>query len=283
MLIKAATIFNATLTGVIPDDALPTYTPISSSEVRSEGFSPVFEGALVFRSHGHMLLKYTIEKKIMPKAAIDAVAKAKADELEEQQGFRPGKKATKELKERAFDELLPRALSVPKSFLIWIDTMNHRLIIGSTVNDQVDSAIKALLKVEGLGLDITSVQNWPIKQLSEWLKDFGDNVPDNFTVDDAASVVVPGGAEITYRKADLWGVDIANRLDAGAQVTKVAMTYNERVSFVMTQGAQLRSIRSLDVLKQAQAVPDVDGFENDFMLTALELSAVINALLEQTA
>lgn len=283
MLIKAATVFNAALSGIIPDDALPTYTPISSSEVRSEGFSPVFEGALVFRSHGHMLLKYTIEKKIMPKAAVDAVAKAKADELEEQQGFRPGKKAMKELKERAFDELLPRALSVPKSFLIWIDTIDGRLIIGSTVNDQVDSAIKALLKVEGLGLDISSVQNWPVKQLTHWLKDDGENVPDFFTIDDAASVVIPGGAEVTYRKADLWGVDIARRIEAGAQVTKVAMTYNERVSFVMTQAGQLRSIRALDVLKQAQAVPDVDGFENDFMLAALELAAVINALVEQPA
>jgi recombination associated protein RdgC len=56
-----------------------------------------------------MLLRFDTDEKILPTSVINRVAKARAAELEEQQGFPPGKKAMKELKERVADELLPRA------------------------------------------------------------------------------------------------------------------------------------------------------------------------------
>jgi DNA recombination-dependent growth factor C len=48
-----------------------------------------------------MLLTLATEKKLLPSSVINQVAKARAAEQEEQQGFRPGRKQMKELKEQA--------------------------------------------------------------------------------------------------------------------------------------------------------------------------------------
>jgi recombination associated protein RdgC len=88
------------------------FTPASSNELLRQGWdSPRGNGKLVHVVNKQMLMMLGTEKKLLPSSVINQVAKARAAEMEEQQGFAPGKKAMKELKERVADELLPRAFS----------------------------------------------------------------------------------------------------------------------------------------------------------------------------
>src|SRR5690606_27611779 len=85
----------------------------SSLEPQSQGWlSPRENGQLVHTVNRQLLLVLGTEKKLLPASVINQVAKAKAAELEEQQGFKPGRKQMKELKEQVADELLPRAFSL---------------------------------------------------------------------------------------------------------------------------------------------------------------------------
>lgn len=281
MLFKNATVFGAVFgAGMLDVTHLPVYEPATPGALRSEGFSPVYEGALEARHSGHILLKYTIEKKVMPKPAIDAVLRARALEMEDEQGFYPGKKALKDLRERVFDELLPRALSVPRSCWVWIDTVNNRLIVDSTTVDTVDSVTRALLKAVPK-LDLRSVQAWPgVQAMTDWVMESGEHVPVDFTIDDDAKLEKAGekGTVITFKKGDLFAPEFEAHIGHGARITSLAMTYKDRVSFVMTPNGSLRRLRGLDILKEAQAVADADAFVNDFMLAALETSALIDAV-----
>jgi recombination associated protein RdgC len=286
MLFKNASIF--ALGAFNPDDleaklAGACFKPIGSAEVLSQGFEPVFEDQLVFRSHGHMLLKFTREKKVVPKSAVIELARTRAEEIEEQQGFAPGKKAMKEIREPVQDELTARALSSKASCRVWIDTKAGRLIVDSTSNPLIDAISTSLVK--HAGLELRHLDSWPGSkdrtQVPMWFMDEGDNLPAELTLDDAAQLEMPGalGTLITFRKANLGTTEVLGHIGQGAMVISVAVTYRDRLSFTLCQGGQLRGIRALDMIDEVQTVPDVDAFENDFILAATEIGNVIDYLV----
>ena len=89
------------------------FQPGNSVEKQSFGWaSPRDDGALVYSINRQMLLTFRAEKKLLPASVVNQVTKARALEMEEQQGFKPGRKQLRELKEQVTDELLPRAFSI---------------------------------------------------------------------------------------------------------------------------------------------------------------------------
>lgn len=106
------------------------FSPCTSNELLRQGWvSPRDNGQLVHTVNRQMLLCLQTEKKLLPASVINQVAKAKAAELEEAQGFAPGRKAMKELKERVADELLPRAFGILACTFAWIDPVNGWLVV----------------------------------------------------------------------------------------------------------------------------------------------------------
>src|SRR6202008_92126 len=120
-----------------------SFVPDSSNELLRQGWdSPRGNGQLVHTVNKQMLILLGTEKKLLPSSVINQVAKAKAAELEEAQGFAPGKKAMKELKERVADELLPRAFSIRSNIWTWIDPVNGWLVVASASPPQAADARK---------------------------------------------------------------------------------------------------------------------------------------------
>jgi recombination associated protein RdgC len=271
---------NATLLGFNPKATfapLPDemkFTPPSDLELKRSGWAPVRDDVLAYINNGHWLLNFTVEKKHMPAGAVKLVVNEKAAALEEAQGFAPGKKAMKDLKERVIDELLPRALSSRSTTRVWIDRAHGRIVIDSVSNAMIDEVQRALIKTFGdIGLQDVA---WPrAKVITEWL----EAAPCDFTSDDEVALQYPGerGKVVKYARADLGADDVQAHLKAGASVQTMAMTYNDRISFVMTSDLQVRRIRPLDILKEGDT-KDVDKFDNDFVLMTGEMSALFNAL-----
>src|SRR4051812_18325589 len=122
------------------------FVPANSNELLQQGWdSPRGNGKLVHVVNKQMLMMLGTEKKLLPSSVINQVAKAKAAEMEEQQGFPPGKKAMKELKERVADELLPRAFSIRGNTWAWIDPVNGWLVVDAASPNKADDIIKLLL------------------------------------------------------------------------------------------------------------------------------------------
>jgi len=264
--------------------AAQAFTPASSNELLRQGFEPPLAGGdLVHAVAGQFLLQLKTEKKVMPAAAVNAVAKAKADELEEQQGFRPGKKVMKELKERAADEMLPRAFTVPSVTRVWIDPVNGWLVIDAASANKADDVIKMLLKsVDRMPLESLRVQRSPVAMMTAWLE--ADEAPHNFTIDQDAELRATGEsrAAVRFVKHSLDPEDIRRHIAAGKQSTRLAMTWNSRISFVLTESLAIKSVKALDILKEGQAYPanDVERFDNDFTLMSGELAKLLADLVE---
>jgi recombination associated protein RdgC len=264
------------------------FTPALSNELLRQGWGRPrgADGALVHEVGGQFLLKLVTEKKILPSKAVNQRAEEMADKLEEEQGFRPGKKAMKELKElkeRAADELLPRALSVKSHLNVWIDPKNGWLAVDTAGPTKADDVIKLLLKaVDKMPLESLRVQRSPVGAMTAWLQD--DEAPFNFNIDQDATLRAVGEskAQVGYRRHTLGGEDVRQHLAAGKQCTRLAMTWHSRISFVLTENLTIRSIKPLDVIKESAVITydSAERFDNDFALMTGEYAKLLADLVE---
>lgn len=261
------------------------FAACSSLEMQSQGWiSPRGTTHLVHVVNHQFLLQLSTEKKLLPNTVINQVTKARAAELEEQQGFPPGRKQTKELKEQIADELLPRAFSIVRSTWIWIDPINGWLIIDASSPGKAEEVLKLLLQaIPQFPLETLRTVRSPLSSMTGWLA--CDEAPSNFTVDQDTELRASGDSKATVRfvRHTLEPDDVRRHIESGKQCTRLALTWNSRVSFVLTENLSLKKIVPLDVLKEDGDVTnknDEERFDGDFMLMTGEISKMLDDLID---
>ncbi|HEX2530182.1 MAG TPA: recombination-associated protein RdgC, partial [Burkholderiaceae bacterium] len=261
------------------------FVPCSSLELQSQGWvSPRDNDMLVHAVNRQLLLQLGTEKKLLPATVINQVAKARAAELEEQQGFKPGRKQMKEIKEQVADELLPRAFSIRRSTRVWIDPVNGWLAVDAAGAAKADEVFKLLLKsLEVLPFASLRTEHSPLSAMTGWLA--ADEAPGGFTVDQDTELRATGEGKATVRyvRHTLEADEVRRHIAGGKQCTRLAMTWNDRVSLVLTEALALKRIAPLDVLKESadSAAQDEDGrFDADFALMAGELAQLLADLVQ---
>jgi len=261
------------------------FAPCSSSELQSQGWvAPRNNGVLVHTVNRQLLLELATEKKLLPSSVINQVTKARAADLEEQQGFKPGRKQMKELKEQVADELLPRAFSIQRSTRVWIDPVNGWLVVDASSPAKADEVFKLLLKsLETLPFASLRTERSALSAMTDWLA--ADEAPSGFTVDQDTELRATneGKATVRYVRHTLEADDVRRHIAAGKQCTRLAMTWNDRVSFVLTESLAIKRVAPLDVLKEnadSSTQNDDERFDTDFALMTGELAKLIGDLVD---
>jgi recombination associated protein RdgC len=260
------------------------FTPCTPSELTRQGWvSPRGNDQLVHVVGGQMLLQFETEKKLLPATVVNQVAKARAAELEEQQGFAPGKKAMKELKERVADELLPRAFPITSKTMVWIDPKNGWLVVDAASPAKADDVIKALLKcVDRMPIESLRVMRSPTATMTSWLEH--DEAPAGFTVDMDAELRATGEskAAVRYVRHSLEPDEVKRHITAGKQCVRLAMTWDSKVSFVLTETLAIKKVKALDVLKSdhGSARDEQERFDGNFALMTGELAKLLADIVE---
>lgn len=255
----------------------------TSAELSTMGWaSPTKDDTLVHAVNRQLLITLQTEKKLLPATVVNQVAKSRALEMEEAQGFAPGKKAMKELKERVADELLPRAFPLLSTTAVWIDPINGWLVVDAASPAKADEVVKLLLKaIEKLPLESLRVMRSPVAAMTEWLR--MDEAPAGFTIDQDATMRATGEskAEVAYKRHTLEADDIRRHIAAGKQCTRLAMTWNDKISFVLTETLAIKSIKPLDVIREGEnaARDNIERFDSDMMLMTAELGRMFNDLV----
>ncbi|KDB06148.1 Recombination-associated protein rdgC [Burkholderia sp. lig30] len=261
------------------------FQPGSSVEMQRHGWaSPRDDGALVYSTHRQMLLVFRSEKKLLPASVVNQVTKARAQEVEEQQGFKPGRKQLRELKEQVTDELLPRAFSIRRDTRVWIDTVNGWLVIDAAAQAVADDVRSLLIKsIDHLPLASVRVVESPVAAMTGWL--ISGEAPAGFTLDQDTELRSSGEGNATVRYVGhaLDADDMRRHIEAGKQCMRLAMTWSDRVSFVLTPSLIVKRVKPLDVIKEAAdpaAQNDDERFESDVTLMTGDLGRMLADLVE---
>ena len=260
------------------------FAECSSLEMQSQGWiSPRDNGMLVHVVNRQLILALGTEKKLLPATVINQVTKARAAEIEEQQGFAPGRKQLKDLKEQVTDELLPRAFSIRRTTWVWIDPVNGWLVVDASSPAKAEEVLKLLLgSVDKLQVSGLRTVHSPLTSMTDWL--VADEAPSGFTVDQDTELRAngEGKATVRYVRHTLEADDVRRHIAAGKQCTRLAMTWADRISFVLTEGLAVKRIAPLDVIKDENDVTsknDDERFDSDLALMTGELNKLLNDLV----
>lgn len=260
------------------------FVECGATQALSCGWVPPREehGALVEDVGGQWLLKLMIEQRILPSSVVKKKVDEIAAEVEKQTGRKPGKKALKDLKEQATLELLPSAFTKQTAIPVWIAPSQHLLMIDCPSASRAEDVVSLLVKsIDGLALYLIQTAETPAACMAAWLMD--GVAPEGFSIDRECELKSADEMKsvVRYSRHALDIDEVRQHLTAGKAPTRLAMTYKDRVSFVLTDTMQLRKIAFLDLAFEShQKVSADEAFDSDAAIATGELIGLIPALIE---
>ncbi len=239
-------------------------------------------GALMESVGGQLVLKLCNEVKPVPGGVVKDALEARLDKIEADTGRRPKGKAAREIKEQIVHELLPRAFPKRSTTVVWIDLKAQRVLVGAASAKKADAVVTQLVDLFG-GLRLVPLQTaWsPAAAMSEWLSD--QQAPAGFSVDRECELKQPDSekASVRYTRHTLEIDELREHIKQGKLPTQLALTWNGRVSFVLTDALALKKIKLLDVVLEGRpaAEQEDDGFDADVALMTGELQGLLADLV----
>lgn len=241
------------------------------------------EGEFVHVVNRHWLLALGVEQKLLPTSVVRQEAQERAAHIEAEQGRKVGRKELRDLRDRVTEELLPRAFTRRRTTWCWIDPTGGWLVIDAGSDGRAYEFLEVLQKsLAGIALRPLQTQVSPASAMTGWLAE-GD-APAGFTIDQDLELrsAAEGQAAIRYVRHALEGEEIRQHIAGGKIATKLAMTWNDRVSFVLTDKLQIKRLAFLDILRE-QAEQDAatadEQFDVDFALMSGELARMLADLV----
>lgn len=262
------------------------FTPCGSQDTARTGWVPAtaFSQTLKHDANGQYLLTVQRQEKILPGPVIKQELNARVAKLENEQGRKLKKTEKDSLKDEVLHSLLPRAFTKDSRTQLWIDVMNGLIIVNASSARKAEDALALLRKSLGsLPVIPLTIENPVELTITEWVR--SGNAPSGFTIGDAAELkaILADGGIARVKKQDLISDEIATHIEAGKVITKLALDWQQRVTFTLTDDAILTRLKFCDELIDQN--DDIDRedvlarFDADFTLMTGELSALIKQLV----
>jgi recombination associated protein RdgC len=264
--------------------AKSVFLPCAPTQALSLGWTPPRGDAhapLVEVIDGQWLLALRFEHKLLPASVVRDHADALAARLEADTGRKPGKRQMRELKEQASFELLPQAFTKQATVRIWIDPKARRLMLDAGSTARIDATLTALADaLPTLAPQVLNTALSPAAAMAGWLA--SGEPPRGFQVDRDCELKAAdeSRAVVRYTRHTLDPADLKRHLDRGLLPTRLALTWGDRVSFVLTESLQLKRVELLDVVLEAGGASADEGFDTDAALVTGELRRLLPDLLD---
>lgn len=283
MVYRIAATWSASVEQIEEGLSAARFVPCGATQEKSFGWVEPrgqAHGPLVEAVAGHYLLKLMIETKAVPASVLKRKAQERAEQIEAATGRKPGKKETKELREELKQTLLPMAFTKQASVTVWIDPQARLLVLDASSQGKADEVITCLVTaLDGMALELLQTTTSASVAMSEWLT--SGEPPEGFSVDRECELksMDEEKSVVRYARHPLDIEEVRQHIAVGKQPTKLALTWDDRVSFLLTENMQIKKLSFLDVVFEGTAKED-DGFDADAAIATGEMSRLIPQLLE---
>ena len=261
------------------------FQPCGATQPESYGWAPTrgqAHGALVELVAGQRILRFMHESKAVPGSVVKRRLEERCAQIEEKEGRKPGRKESRELRDEIVQELLPMAFARTASILVWLDLEQGRLVLDCASTGKADTLVSALVEcLAGLQVSLLNTQVSPQAAMTQWLTGNADEWPAHFAP--GREVELKSGDEmnsvVKFTRHPLDDEEMKRHIAQGKLPTQLALDWEGRVSFVLTEGTQLKKVAFLDGVFEEQAgAEDNGGFDSDVAIATGELAALITDL-----
>ncbi len=250
----------------------------------TEGFVPPIKGddAMVHAVDGMVYCVYQETGRLLPGAVVKEEVDARAEQIEAAQGRKPGRKERADLKDQVIFELLPKAFTRSRQTGVMIDLRFKRVLVDSASEKRAEQVVTALRKaVETLPVVRPSSAASPAALMSEWLRD-PKKLPPGFELGDRCELQGAGDERASVRCAavDLQTDEILAHLDAGMQVARLNLSWNDELELDLTESLDVKRIRPLDQIRENIEALDSEGAVAELQARLSVQGAAVRALLD---
>lgn len=261
-----------------------SFIPCSPTDAISVGWTKPAEflddNNLVYRIGQCDLIALKTESKVLPSASINKILIEKITEIENREQRRVKGRERSDLKDQIIHELLPRALSKESVTMAYVDRVKHQVIVNASSASNAEKLLSHLRKTIGsLPVVPLSVENNVPGTMTGWVS---EQFPEDFTPGNSASISTDDDGVIKLKNIDLLSQDVRSHIDAGGRVTKIALTWEDKVAFDLDANLGIKRIRLLDLLNENRD-EEYDSaaalFEADLTLFAGGMAELIEKLV----
>lgn len=241
--------------------------------------------ALVHASNGFMMLCAKKEEKVVPASVINEMLQERISEIEEREARKLPAKERNRIKDELIFELLPRAFSFSRKTYAYIDSQGGWLVVDAASPKKAEDLLSQLRKCIG-SLPVVPIGAGvkPVSVMTQWLLE--NTSPNDIVIEDECELrsMEEEAATIRCKRHDLALPEIKNHLDNGKQVIKLAMSWADRLSFVLDENLSVKRLKFLDLIQEQaadiEAFDETEQFDADFSIMTAELAQFFPRLLE---
>ena len=271
------------------DEALNTrhFKPCGGLDSHSQGWVPPAgrdATMLVHVTNGRLMVCLRREDRVLPAAVVREQVEEKAEAIAAAESRPVGRKEKQRIKDEVITDLLPRAFTRSSHIFAYIDPSLGWVVVDSGTAKKAEELLSLLRETLGsLRVKPFAVQQSPRATLTRWLE---GRPTTGFGLGDECELKEPvdNGGVMRGRRLDLASNEVRSHLDAGMQVAKLAVEWDDRIACILCDDLGVRRLRFLDLVMDAAADIETEDaiarFDADFALMGAELARFIPALTE---
>lgn len=264
------------------------FRPCGKHDESSMGWSaPLGHGSelLVHQANGFIMICAKKEEKVLPTAVVNEIVQERVLALETEQGSKLSRKERNSLKDEIIFELLPKAFSFSRKTYAYIDLKGGWIVVDAASSKKAEDLLSSLRRCLG-SLPVTPINTVesPSIVMTHWLME--NQTPTGISIEDECELRSPDdeGGIVRCKNHDLALPEIKNHLKSGKLAIKLALNWEDKISFILDEELAVKRLRILDVIEDQiadiNAETDAERFDADFSMMTLELANFLPRLLE---
>ena len=263
------------------------FVPCGSQDLNRSGWAPPLGrhgSEFVHSASGYMMVCLKRQDKLLPSSVINEELEEKALAIEQSESRKLPRKERQTLKDEIIFSLLPRAFTRSSLQFAYISTKDNLLVVDAASEKRAEELLSALRETVGsLSVIPLTASKQPIEVMTHWLR--SGNLPENFGLGEECELRDNADIKsiIRCKNQDLAATEIINHIKADMHVSKLAVSWQERMTCVVDEKLSIKRLRFSDLVHEkaleVEAEDFAQQFDVDFSIMSLELAGFINAMI----
>lgn len=200
--------------------------------------------ALVHAAGPFWLVRLKREEKLLPTSVIRDEVNNRVAQIQTAESRKVYRKEKMTIADEVTQDFMPRAFTRSKAIDALIHEQSGWLWVNNASAPRCEDVLSALRDALGsLPAELPTTRKSPAVVMSEWL--LHSALPEGFELGTEADLVEPGedGGVVRARSMMLDCDEIRSHIESGKQVQRLALTYQDRLSFVLGADLVLRRLK----------------------------------------
>ncbi len=239
---------------------------------------------LVHAANGRILLCACRQERLLPSSVVRDAVEERVAAIEGGEGRNVGGRERKRMRDDVTFELMPRAFTRNNFTRAYISPAQGWLVIDASTPKKAEEFLALLVhSVRGFAAEVLSADVSPVSVMTNWLSG-QRRLPQGFSIQHDCELRDPADAAAVVRcqRLDLSGNEIRAHLHAHKQVQRLALGFEERLSFILGHDLSVKRMR-FDAVEELDEIDEVDEaarFDANFAFMTVELDALIARLAD---